>query len=193
MKIKDIIKRGYIKFMNVFFSKKHKERQAIIEARKHFKNKKIVACEIGAFMGKHALDMLKNLNITKLYIIDPYARYEDYKKSGSYKHIVEAKKISHNLLKPYQDKIVWIEKFSDDAIKDIKEKIDFLYIDGNHYSPYIDNDLENYYPLVKEGGIISGHDYCNRFKDVVLAVDRFFKKKSKKAIFGHGNDWVVKR
>ena len=71
---KNIFKLPYIKAMNVFFPKKHKERQAIIEAKRNFGNKEIIACEIGTFMGRHALDMLKNLNITKLYLIDPYAK-----------------------------------------------------------------------------------------------------------------------
>lgn len=167
------------------------ERQAIVEAKKHFKNKGIVACEIGVFEGEHALQMLKHLNIRKLYLIDPYEKYEDYKKDGSYSKVLKARMKAHKRLEKYKDKIILIEKYSDDAVKDIKEKLDFIYIDGNHFSPYVDNDIKNYYSLVKEGGIISGHDYSQTFMDVVIAVNKFYIKENKRFLFGDWSDWII--
>lgn len=165
------------------------ERLAIIKAKEHFKNKEIIACEIGVFKGYHAYQILKHLYIEKLYLIDPYVKYEDYKNDKSYRNILKAKQKAKKLLEPYKDKIIWIEKFSHDAIKEINEKIDFLYIDGNHFHPYVDNDIKNYYPLVNKGGIISGHDYSNSWQDVVNAVNKFFNKK--RIFFGEGTDWLV--
>ncbi len=69
--------------------------------------------------------------------------------------------------------------------------MDFLYIDGNHFSPYIDEDIREYYPLVNNGGIISGHDYGSGYPDVKRAVDKFSNKIIKNIIFGLGNDWVI--
>lgn len=169
------------------------ERQAVIEAKAHFKNKEIIACEIGVLGGTHAFQILKNLNIKKLYLIDSYVKYEDYKKDSSYKKVYQAKIKAHKLLKPFKDKIVWIENYSDEAVKDIKEKLDFVYIDGNHFSPYVDNDLKNYYPLVKKGGIISGHDYCSDWLDVVNTVNNFVKKENLNLLVGQGSDWVIKK
>lgn len=37
-------------------------------------------------------------------------------------------------------------------------KIDFLFIDGDHSYEGVKADFENYYPLVREGGIIGFHD-----------------------------------
>lgn len=49
---------------------------------------------------------------------------------------------------------------SDSAEKFIKEnKLDFLFIDGNHIYEQVNKDINNYLPKMKIGGIISGHDY----------------------------------
>jgi hypothetical protein len=181
------------KFLHLELSRFSVERQAIIEAKKVFGNKKIVACEVGVFEGEHAFQMLKNLNIKKLYLVDPYSKYSDYEKSGSYKLIDNAKSKAKKKLLGFGDKVCWIEKFSDDALLDIKEKLDFVYIDGNHFSPYVDNDIVNYYPLVKTGGILAGHDYSPEFQDVLLAVHRLAKENKKKILFGKGTDWVIKK
>ncbi len=168
-----------------------KKRQAIIEARKKFGNKKITICEIGVFEGKHVLEIFNNLNVKKIYLIDPYTKYEDYKKDGSSPKVYGAKTKAHELLKPFQEKIVWIEKYSDKVGEEINEHLDFLYIDGNHFSPYIDNDIKNYFPLVRKSGIIAGHDFGKGYPDVEKAVRKFFRPLKKKIIYGFGNDWVV--
>jgi predicted O-methyltransferase YrrM len=37
--------------------------------------------------------------------------------------------------------------------------LDFVYIDGNHERPAIDEDLAHWWPKLKPGGIFAGHDY----------------------------------
>jgi predicted O-methyltransferase YrrM len=44
------------------------------------------------------------------------------------------------------------------------ESIDFIFIDGLHMYNYFHNDLINFYPKLKKGGIISGHDCNVRFE-----------------------------
>ena len=167
------------------------ERYAVIMAKKIFLGKEIIACEVGTFEGKHALQMLRKLNIKKLYLIDPYINYEDYSNDRSSKKVDKAREIAHRLLKDYEDKIVWIDKMSNDAINDIKEKLDFIYIDGNHYYPYIDNDIKNYYKLLKDDGIISGHDFCACWKDVIHAVNNFSREINLDILSGYGEDWIL--
>ena len=67
-----------------------------------------------------------------------------------------------------------------------KKIFDFLYIDGNHRYEAVKSDLINYYPRVKKGGIISGHDYeFEGTPDVKKAVDEFFKKPPLKKYADH--------
>jgi len=56
--------------------------------------------------------------------------------------------------------------------------LDFAYIDGNHSLKSVTADLGAWWPKVKSGGIICGHDYYDRNTDyhncgVKTAVDEF--------------------
>ena len=66
--------------------------------------------------------------------------------------------------------------------KDIANKIendslDFVYIDADHHYENVLEDINAWFGKVRNGGIISGHDYC-RYLDhfgVIEAVDHFCK------------------
>ena len=45
-----------------------------------------------------------------------------------------------------------------DKVRDITEKIDFLFIDGDHSYEGCKKDVALYMPLLKSGGIIAFHD-----------------------------------
>jgi predicted O-methyltransferase YrrM len=133
-------------------------RHSVRFARRYFKNKPITAVEIGTYQGFNAKNMLKELNIKRLYIIDPYEEYNDYLDSESnkiQKHLSKVEREARNRLKKYDNKLVWIKKYSDDAVKDIPNQIDFIYIDGNHEYKYVKKDVENYWEKVRGGGNFS--------------------------------------
>ena len=81
-----------------------------------------------------------------------------------------------------------IRKYSDDACDLIEsEWADFVFIDGNHTYPFVLKDLENYWPKVKPGGYLTGHDYWHRSAEnggdfsepmVFEAVTQFAKKNN---------------
>lgn len=48
---------------------------------------------------------------------------------------------------------------------------DFIFIDGGHYMPVIEQDIVRYTPKLKPTGLLCGHDYTNPFQ-VKEAVDR---------------------
>jgi hypothetical protein len=53
--------------------------------------------------------------------------------------------------------------------------IDFAYLDGDHSHDGVRQDLALWYPKVRVGGVIGGHDYGNKdFPGVRQAVDEFF-------------------
>ena len=47
----------------------------------------------------------------------------------------------------------------------IREGFDFVFIDGDHRYEGVSNDIKNYAPLVKKGGILCGHDCEGRLED----------------------------
>ncbi len=190
-KVKSIKK--IFRYFNLDLRRYYPQRFAILKAKDKFMGKEIIACEIGVFDGEHAYQILKHLNIKKLYLIDPYTNNTNYKGDpmSNSNFLSLAKSKAKKLLKPFKDKIVWIEKLSKDAIGDIKEKLDFIYIDGNHFYPHIDNDLENYYTLLKQDGIFSGHDFSDGWIDVVIAINKFAAKRNLNIFASSGDDWVL--
>jgi hypothetical protein len=64
--------------------------------------------------------------------------------------------------KKYGGRAIIHRAFSLDAVKLFKPgQLDFVYLDGNHSYPAISADLEAWYPIVKPGGVFSGHDYLD--------------------------------
>lgn len=55
------------------------------------------------------------------------------------------------------------------------ESLDFVYIDANHHYKEVIEDIMAWYPKVRSGGIIAGHDYCTSDEDieVIKAVDEW--------------------
>jgi len=149
----------------------------------------LVGVEIGVEAGWNALQMLEHLNIKKLYLVDPYIGYmgkdgieyrDGYTDVPGEEELItsraNAKQAAHELLEKHKDKIVWIEKTSDDALVDIPDELDFVYIDGNHNYEYVKSDIENYSKKIRKGGVLAGHDYNDpRHPGVTKAVHEFIK------------------
>ena len=67
-----------------------------------------------------------------------------------------------------------IRKRSHDAAISYKNRsLDFIFLDGSHEYKDVLLDLQLFYPKLKRGGIIAGHDYAN-FMTVRKAVHEFF-------------------
>ncbi len=45
------------------------------------------------------------------------------------------------------------------AIISIERPVDFLFIDGDHFSKNVYLDIKNYYPFLRSGGVLGMHDY----------------------------------
>ena len=56
--------------------------------------------------------------------------------------------------------------------------LDFVYIDALHDFDSVYRDVSLWYPKVKIGGIISGHDFSPSWPGVMQAVNTFFKQKA---------------
>jgi len=54
------------------------------------------------------------------------------------------------------------------------ESLDFVFIDADHSYESVREDIECWYPKVKKGGIIAGHDYIDIFPGVEEAVREMF-------------------
>ena len=162
----------------------------------------LVGVEIGVCGGEHALSLLKTLNINKLYLIDPYEMYETYINGEGKNYGTTQLPLSETyiqalkLLEPFEEKVQWVKKMSDDAVKVIHEPLDFVYVDGNHDYEFIKNDIENYFPLLKKGGVMGGHDFYNGFakthNGVINAVTQFSVSKNIQLFVEQPDWWLYK-
>lgn len=140
--------------------------------------------EIGVRKGMNAKYMLKVLKKLKtLYLIDPYIG------SGTLKD----KEYAIDNLKKYSDRIHWIFCASEQAVNLIPEHLDFVYIDGNHDYDFVLKDIMLYYPKIRTGGILGGHDYSIVHTDVVRAVDYFVSNNDLKLFCKRNDWWMVKK
>ena len=69
-------------------------------------------------------------------------------------------------------KVTLVERSSVEAARAFTgQKLDSVFIDGNHARNYVHRDIELWTPLVRPGGIIAGHDYWPQNPGVMDAVN----------------------
>lgn len=51
---------------------------------------------------------------------------------------------------------------------------DLVFIDADHSYEFVMRDIKAWLPMVKEGGLLTGHDYGGRYTGVKKAVDEIF-------------------
>ena len=114
-------------------------------------------------------------------------------------------------------KLVWLRNYTSVAVKEIKEPLDFVYVDARHDYCGVTEDISLYWPLIRPGGIMAGHDYENgpdvmrksgqdwavcmngtRVETAVLgAVNDFFEKEGLQVVVAYRekdwNSWMVRK
>lgn len=170
------------------------DRLALRKIKRYFKGKDIIGAEIGVFMGENAFDMLTHItNIKMLYLIDPYSY------SGIMPRILDewtldlAKGYAIYKLLKFKDKITFVyNSINAYDIYHMNEGklLDFVYIDGDHSYKGVKRDIKEAKKIVKEDGIISGHDYEHNkdYIGIVRAVNEEFN-----TFIVKGVDWIVFR
>jgi hypothetical protein len=138
--------------------------------------------EVGAAAGKYSRVILNNSHLLKFYMLDVWEVMpkEEFPSRANYIQMIRKRYDSaKNVAIQFQNRAVILKKNSREAFKDFEDNFfDFIYIDASHVYKYVKQDIENWYPKVKTGGVFSGHDYMNseRFCGVVQAVDEFCSK-----------------
>lgn len=170
-------------------------RPSIKYLKEHYKSKsELIGVEVGVFEGANGKSILDTLNMERLFLVDPYEDYEGNDDNGeSYEKCL---KVARKVLWHYRDKITWVRLKSEDALGGIPNRLDFVYIDGNHSYEYVKRDLKDYYKKIKKGGLLCGHD-INK-EGVMRAVIEFIDKKKLKlqTYSPSGKDvdwWCVKK
>ena len=119
--------------------------------------------EVGSWLGRSAIylgvQIVNSGKDIKLDCVDnwtgsPELAEEDAIKNGTlYKDFLKNIEPLRKIIKPIRENSFDAADFYED------ESLDVVYIDANHTAEYFKKDLWAWYPKVKIGGIVSGHDY----------------------------------
>lgn len=149
----------------------------------------IVAAEVGVSTGVMSELLLRSLPLCFLYMVDrwdvpPPDKRGTYEASGD-RFSRRTREMHDGAYSTAlrrtafaRDRRCVIRRESDAAAAELRdESVDLLFVDGGHYYEQVKLDLEAWYPKVKQGGILSGHDYGGRYDGVKRAVDEFCLSK----------------
>ena len=139
--------------------------------------------EIGVSRGRNAKNIIAAIPDVLLYGVDCYQAVGQ-RTLGVQRR---TRKIMKEKLSQEIDsgRFVLIRKFSMDALPDIKnESLDFVYIDADHTFDFAMQDIIAWSKKVRNGGIVSGHDYYNSHKEGVgKAVNAYVNAHEIKNLF----------
>jgi len=122
----------------------------------------IQAAEIGTAGGVNSAIILQAYSKVFLHLVDSY-------------ELGQTPDAMLEAVEPYKDRTKFHRLTSVEAAKLYPDEFfDYVYIDANHEPEYVTADMEAWYPKVKYGGMLSGHDWWA--KDVRLSVYDFVKK-----------------
>jgi hypothetical protein len=128
-----------------------------------------LGAEIGVEKGDHALHLLKNWQ-GSLILVDCWKHQDPSIHCDSGAGITDQDQENNYQLTikrtaPFVGRVKIARAFSVEAAKDAAEgSLDFIYLDGNHSYPAVCADLRAWYPKVRSGGLISGHDFVDSGK-----------------------------
>ena len=129
--------------------------------------------EIGSYIGESALIFASFDYVKQIDCVDPFiigAKIKD--KEERFKE-----RLSY-FMRSGKEKVFLHKETSESYAQKVKDySLDVVYIDGDHKYASVLNDLDLWYPKLKSGGFLCGHDYNKRpnhkHVGVRQAVDEF--------------------
>jgi hypothetical protein len=145
--------------------------------------KDIVGVEVGVCRGENIKQLIEACpNIRMLYGIDPWKTYDRAPAGKQRRDWVPQSECeawrerAHELLKAnIEDGTVKLIRMrSVEAVDKFPDlSLDFVFIDGNHAYAEVVKDLAAWWPKVRPGGVLSGHDFRPKDVEVRQAVYEF--------------------
>ena len=167
--------------------------------------------EVGSWKGLSAITMgkaVKDLNLkTTIHCVDTWLGAIEFWTTGknTYDRNLKTKNgypqiyyqflsnVVHNNL---QDVILPFPNTSENGYRYFKYhdiKAQMIYIDASHEEDDVYRDLNNYYELLENNGILFGDDYQKDWPGVINSVNRFAEEKNLPLEIISNNFWVLKK
>ena len=145
-----------------------------------FGDSQVEGVEVGVDIGENAADILSSWsNVVKLSLVDPADNI-------------------HDRFKAEGDRVKLFHKYSVDGAKEFEDNtLDFVYLDGDHSYNAVKDDLHSWYPKLKVGGVICGHDFSvedvSERLCVAWAVTEFFNQIELDLHTASADFWGIKK
>jgi Methyltransferase domain len=125
-----------------------------------------IGAEIGVFRGQFSVELIKGLKPKKVYLVDPWTKLGDrypiarpYNNNGALTPRVSLRETQLRTGNFKSAEVVIVEGFFPQVIRQIKEPLDWVYLDGSHSYFDVLRDLHNIDHILKWGGTILGDDW----------------------------------
>lgn len=159
--------------------------------------------EVGVFKGDMSLQMLKRHLGLRLFMVDPWSAdtSEDYKATGDYMANLSQKQydlvmeLALTRTEFASERTVVMRGKSVDVAEGLEDdKMDLVFIDGDHSYSACKADIQAWKNKVRPGGWLGGHDYRTDLPfGVKDAVDEFLAESGIALERGLNHTWFVRR
>lgn len=170
------------------------DRDNYFKFRPFFELVKGTGVEVGTFEGYNALGACRFSKLETLYCVDPYKEYVceigAYMETFSQEVWDDFYLLAQKRLKDYPAK--FLRMTSKEGSEFLPDDLDFVYLDGDHSTQAVLKDIRLWYPKVKVGGLLGGHDAVE--SEVKQALTQWVIENNLKyagLIQARWNDWWI--
>jgi len=154
------------------------------------------AAEVGVAEGYFSFYLLDHVPFLTCYLIDPWEiqNVPGYSVHGDNDQDARFERV-RKVAEKYHGRAVLIREVSSLASLHFRDHdLDFVYIDANHTLESTREDIRLWWPKVKSGGVLAGHDYLageihGVDYGVKQAVDEFVSEKELELGVTQEKDW----
>lgn len=131
-------------------------------------NNRFVGIEIGVHQADLARVMVNFFPFCRWHAVDPWAPYKANYKSHDQTYSKQHwdgiyRSVQQELDLPIRDgRLILHRKTSDAAVADFEDaSVDLVFVDGLHTQEQVERDIRNYWPKLRSGGVMCGHDFAH--------------------------------
>jgi hypothetical protein len=161
----------------------------------------IVGAEVGVFRGHTSEALLSEFPELSLWMVDPWAPFAGESRFDKSNQIdfdlsMEATMLWTEFAK--RRRYVLRQASPNAAARFGDGSLDFVFIDGNHLYENVVADISAWWPKLRRGGLLTGHDYAvygdaDGKWGVKRAVDEFVSATDRELTRGCDGMWMVVR
>lgn len=125
------------------------------------------AVEVGVWRGHYSMDIHRALKPKQYWGVDPYLYRENYADAPDAleyvsQHNLDQLHFKVDLLFQCMSNSKLLRTTGQEAAAQFEDQsLDFVYIDGDHSYEFVSGDCAAWWPKIRKGGILAGHDYTS--------------------------------